>query len=265
MSQPLLIARQGAVVTLTLNRPEVRNALSREMTQQMEQAFRDIERDASCRCVVVRGQGDHFMAGGDVKNMHANRERTPAQRRDEFEHFINQLHPTMTLMRRLPKPILASVRGGVAGFGMSLMMACDLAIAGEDSFYTLAYCHIGVSPDGSSTYSLPRLVGMRKAMEIAMLGERFDAAEALRLGLVNKVVAAAALEAETAKLAARLAAGPTRAYGHIKRLLHASLGRDYESQLQAEAEAFADCASGADFIEGITAFVEKRPPRFQGS
>jgi 2-(1,2-epoxy-1,2-dihydrophenyl)acetyl-CoA isomerase len=147
---------------------------------------------------------------------------------------------------------------------MSLAMACDLAIAAEDAFFTLAYCHIGLSPDGSSTWSLPRIVGARKAMELALLGERFPAAEALRLGLVNRVVPVAALEEETAKLARRLASGPARAYAHTKRLLNASIGNTLESQLQLEGVAVADCMTTDDLNEGVTAFVEKRAPRFTG-
>jgi 2-(1,2-epoxy-1,2-dihydrophenyl)acetyl-CoA isomerase len=167
-------------------------------------------------------------------------------------------------MRRAPQPIVASVRGAVAGFGVSLMLACDLAIAAEDAFFTLAYCRIGLSPDGSSTWSLPRIVGTRKAMELALLGERFPAGEALRLGLVNRVVPVAALGEETAKLASRLASGPGRAYAHTKRLIDASLGNSLETQLQMEGVALADCMASDDLNEGAAAFVEKRAPRFKG-
>ena len=152
----------------------------------------------------------------------------------------------------------------VAGAGVSLAAACDLIIASNDSFYTLAYCHIGISPDGSATYSLPRMVGVKKAMEMVLLGDRIDAETMATAGLVNKVVPADALDEETAKLAARLANGPTRAYGHAKRLMYASINNQLEHQLQLEAEAFADCAGGEDFREGVTAFVEKRKPNFTG-
>src|SRR5918999_5167880 len=163
-----------------------------------------------------------------------------------------------------PKAVVAAVRGAVAGFGLSLMMAADLVLAADSAYFPLAYTLIGVSPDGGSTFSLPRIVGQKKAMEIALLGERFDAATAERLGLVNHVVAASSLDAETAKLAARLAAGPTAVYARTKALLNGSLDATLDTQLQREAESFAQCASEADFQEGLAAFIEKRKPAFKG-
>jgi 2-(1,2-epoxy-1,2-dihydrophenyl)acetyl-CoA isomerase len=156
------------------------------------------------------------------------------------------------------------VRGAAAGFGLSLMMACDLAIAADNAYFTLAYTLIGASPDGGSTFSLPRIVGQKKAMEIALLGDRFDASTAERLGIVNRVVPAAALEEETARLAARLASGPTAVYARTKTLLQASLNASLPAQLQAEAEAFAASAAEPDFREGLAAFIEKRKPQFKG-
>lgn len=260
----VVIEREAGVVTLTLNRPQTRNALSDDMLRSLDAAFASGERDESVRAYVIRGAGEHFMAGGDVKDFHARRNNPPEQRRDDTERMVHQLHLLIYRMRRAPQPIVAAVRGGVAGFGMSLMMACDLAIAAEDAFFTLAYCHIGLSPDGSSTWSLPRIVGTRKAMELALLGERFSAAEALRLGLVNKLAPAATLDAEAAKLAQRLASGPGRALAHTKRLINASLGNTLETQLQMEGVAVADCMASEDLKEGVTAFVEKRAPRFTG-
>ena len=160
--------------------------------------------------------------------------------------------------------MIASVRGAAAGFGLSLMLACDLAIAAEDAYFTLAYCLIGTSPDGGSTFALPRTVGCKKAMEIALLGDRFDAATAERLGLVNHVVPVALLEPETMKLATRLAAGPTAVYARTKALLTHSLSNTLESQLQREAEAFAQSAAEPDFEEGLRAFIGKRKASFKG-
>jgi 2-(1,2-epoxy-1,2-dihydrophenyl)acetyl-CoA isomerase len=205
------------------------------------------------------------MAGGDVKWFHEYFGNAESRRvRIEFEAFIHDVHALIISLRRMPKPVVASVRGAAAGFGLSLMMACDLAIAADTAYFTLAYTSIGTTPDGGSTFALPRIVGLRKAMEIALLGERFDAHTAERLGLVNRVVPAASLDMESAKLAARVAAGPTAVYGRTKALLNASFNSTLESQLQREAELFAQSASEHDFREGIAAFVEKRKPQFKG-
>ena len=181
-----------------------------------------------------------------------------------IEAFIHEVHSLIIAIRRMPKPVVASVSGACAGFGLSFMSAADLAIAADDSYYTLAYTLIGTSPDGGSTYALPRLVGLKKATELALLGDRFDAATAKDYGLVNWVVPAADLAAETEKLAARLAAGPTVAYGRTKALLQRSLDNPLERQLQLEADNFAACAVEPDFAEGVTAFVEKRRAAFTG-
>ena len=260
----VLVAREGGVATLTLNRPKALNALDRDLTLGLRDAVFAAEHDASVRAVVIRG-GEHFMAGGDLKWFKSLiDERSPTDNRVLFEGFIHEVHGVILSLRRMPKPVIASVRGAAAGFGLSLMMACDLALAADNAYFTLAYTLIGASPDGGSTFSLPRLVGQKKAMEIALLGDRFDAATAERLGLVNRVVPAAALDEETAKLAMRLASGPTAVYARTKALLQGSINASLPAQLQAEAEAFADSASEPDFREGLAAFIEKRKPRFSG-
>ncbi len=261
----LLVDVTDGVATLTMNRPDARNALSLEMRSGMHEFLDKHEFDDSVRCVIIKGAGDHFMAGGDVKSFaQMAKEQSPEELRTHFLHRIHDLHGYVSAMRRFPKPIIASVRGAAAGAGVSLAAACDLIIASEDAFFTLAYCHIGISPDGSATYSLPRMVGVKKAMEMVLLGDRLDAEAMAAAGLVNKVVPAAALDEETAKLAGRLAKGPTRAYSHAKRLMYASINNQLEHQLQLEAEAFADCAGSEDFREGVSAFVEKRKAVFKG-
>jgi 2-(1,2-epoxy-1,2-dihydrophenyl)acetyl-CoA isomerase len=263
MPEPVvLLAREGGVATITLNRPQALNALDHDLTVGLRDGVLAAEHDPSVRCVVLRG-GEHFMAGGDLKWFRTLVEdRSSAENRIRFEALIHEVHTVILALRRMPKPVVASVRGAVAGFGMSLMMACDLALAADNAYFTLAYTLIGTSPDGGSTFALPRIVGQKKAMEIALLGERFDAATAERLGLVNHVVPKEKLEAETAKLALRLANGPTAVYARTKALLNGSLNASLESQLQREAEAFAQSASEPDFREGLAAFIEKRKPQW---
>lgn len=264
MSEAVLLTIDGPIATVTLNRPEAYNALNAEMTEGLNQILPKLERDDSVKVVILNGNGPAFMAGGDIKSFAQAMGLAQAEKRGTFERLVQAVHPIVISLRRMPKPVVAQVQGAVAGFGMSLLMSCDLALASDDSYYTLAYCHIGTSPDGGSTFGLPRLVGAKKAMEIALLGDRFDAATAEKLGLVNRVVPAAELAAATTKLAQRLAAGPSLAYAGTKRLLQQSLNSALETQLQHEAESFALCASSADFQEGVTAFVEKRKPVFSG-
>lgn len=260
----LEVSINKGIATLAMNRPEARNALSMEMRAQLCDALHEIELDDKVRCVVLTGTGEHFMAGGDVKGMGELIKKSSDEIRKEFMLRIHDLHPIMFAMRRMPKPVIASCRGAAAGAGVSIALACDLVIAAEDAFFTLAYCKIGTSPDGSSSFHLPRAVGIKKAMEIALLGDRFDAQTAKDMGMINFVVPNAELDAETDKLAVRLANGPTHVYGNTKALFYRSLESEFESQLQAEAEYFSDCASRADFKEGVSAFIEKRDPVFTG-
>ena len=265
MTDHLLTEIDGPVAYATFNRPDVRNALSMEMRQRMAEFLTEIEHDDNVRCMVLRGTGDHFMAGGDVKSFaEIVKTTTGAERRAMFEARIHDLHPMIFAMRRLRKPIIGSVQGGCAGAGLSFLLACDMAVAADSAFFTLAYCHIGVSPDGSSTYTLPRTVGLKRSFEMAYLGERFGAEEAKAMGLVNRVVPEDAFETAVDGLARCLAAGPTRAYANAKALLNASAHRSLGEQLAAEAAAFADCGAGEDFAEGIAAFLEKRTPSFRG-
>ena len=230
------------------------------------QVTQDVSSDKTIRCVILDGAGEHFMAGGDIKYFGARLEDLSNQTvfSHEIEAMINAFHEAIINMRAMPKPIVASVRGAVAGAGVSLMLASDLVVASQSSFYTLAYCHLGVSPDGGSTFALPRAVGMKHAMEIALLGDRFDSAKAERWGLVNIVVPDLDLVTETKALARRLASGPTQAYARTKALMNESSSHTLEEQLAREARAFADCALTDDFYEGVSAFNAKRSPVFNG-
>ena len=260
MSDTVLYSVADSVATITLNRPQVMNALDARMIVQLREAAERAEHDATARAVVIRGEGPAFLAGGDVSLFHANLTKMPALVREG----AGELHRAILALRRAPKPVLASVHGAVAGAGMSVMAAADLAIAADGTKFTMAYSRLGTSPDGGATYSLPRLVGLRKALELILLSDAIEAQEALRLGLVNWVVGAGELAAETASIARRLAQGATAAFAEIKQLVNQSYDQTLAAQLNAEVEAFARCAGTRDFAEGVTAFVEKRKPNFKG-
>jgi len=261
MSQVVLVSVAAGVATLTLNRPQVLNAMDGEMMQQLRPATEALEKDPAVRAVVIRGEGAAFMAGGDVSVFHRHIGELP----ELIVRWGTEMHIAFLALRRMGKPVLASVHGAVAGAGFSLMCAADLAIAAADTRFTLAYANIGASPDGGSTHFLPRLVGYKKAMELIMLPDRFDAETARSLGLVNWVVPAAELVEQTAKIARRLADGPTGAFAEAKRLVNQSFSTPMEKQMEEELLAFSRCARGADLKEGVGAFIEKRKPAFKGS
>ena len=215
MSDTVLYSVADGVATILLNRPQVMNALDARMIVQLREAAERAEHDTQARAVVIRGAGPAFLAGGDVAMFHANLTKMPALVREGAP----ELHRAILALRRASKPVLASVHGAVAGAGVSVMAAADLAIAADGTKFTMAYSRLGTSPDGGATYSLPRLVGMRKALELILLSDAIEAREALRLGLVNWVVGAEQLAAETESIARRLAQGATAAFAEIKKLL----------------------------------------------
>jgi 2-(1,2-epoxy-1,2-dihydrophenyl)acetyl-CoA isomerase len=260
VSDTLLYAVAAGVATVTLNRPQVMNALDADMITRLRAVCEEARDDAAVRVIVLRGNGPAFLAGGDVALFHANLPQLPQM----VERLAGELHHAIVALREAAKPVLACVHGAVAGAGFSLMAAADLAIAATDTKFTLAYSKIATSPDGGSTYFLPRIVGTRKALELMMLADTFDAAAALNLGIVNWVVPAAELADATEKIVRRLASGPTVAYGETKALVNRTFERPLTAQLDAEAKAFARCAGTRDLAEGVTAFVEKRSPRFRG-
>ncbi len=260
MNDTVLLEKRDAIAFITFNRPERLNALNDAMMAGLHDALKQTENDEAIRAVVLRGAGSAFMAGGDVAMFHANKDKLAS----EFLELGNLFHESIKIMRRMPKPIVASVHGACAGGGLSVMLACDIAIAAENAQFTLAYARIGASPDGGSTYFLPRIVGTRKALELALLPEPFDARTAHALGLVNFIVADTLLDAEIKRIAARLAAGPTAAFARTKALINSAFDSTLEQQLDLEIKSFAECATGNDFKEGVTAFVEKRKPVFKG-
>lgn len=257
-SGPVIVRHDGAVAHLRFNRPQALNTIDADMARQILAAAEAIGRDPSVRAVVLSGAGKAFMAGGDLLAMKANPQAIAKE-------IIAPLHRALLLLASIDAPVIASVHGVVAGAGVSLMLNADLAVAAEGTRFNLAYINIGTSSDGGAPFALPRIVGLRNALEIALLGDGFDAAHAKRLGLVNRLVPSAELKAETLRLAQRLAAGPTRAIRNMRRLLRGSFESSYGMQLDAEEAAFAACAKSSDFVEGVQAFFDKRSARFQGS
>jgi 2-(1,2-epoxy-1,2-dihydrophenyl)acetyl-CoA isomerase len=263
---PVLFSVADGVGTVTLNRPKVLNALNNALSDALFAALMALEADESARVIVIRGAGDAFMAGGDVGYFHRKLTEIPdkAEFRPVIVEMIERAQRLALVLRRLPKPVVASVHGGCAGFGLSLMLACDLAIAADNAKFTLAYIHLATTPDGGASFHLPRIVGQKRAAEIALLADRFGAAEAERWGLVNRVVPLAELEEATAKLAGRLAKGPALAYARTKQLLNQSDVNSLAEQLAAETESFANSALTEDFAAGVAGFIDKKPARFQG-
>ena len=265
MSAPHVLAEvKDGIGWLTLNRPDSLNALSMEMRDLLVEHSAAFEKDPKVRCVVIRGAGTHFMAGGDIRGFHKSLTTEREAHLAGFEMRVVKAHQAVYQIRRMNKPVLASVQGAAAGFGLSLILNCDLAIASDDSFFTLAYRHIGLSADGGATYFLPRVVGERKALEIALLGERFTAQEAKANNILNWVVPKDQLVAETEKLARKLADGPTYALGVAKKLIRNSFDNSWDEHSHREAEGLAACAATEDHFEGLNAVLEKRKANFKG-
>lgn len=260
-NSPVLYSCRDGIASIRFNRPAALNAIDEEMAKALCTISYELTVSRDVRVVVMSGEGAAFMAGGDLASFHQDK----AHAAGTADAIIKPLNVALMRFAALPQPIIASVHGAVAGAGVSIALACDLCIAADDTQFNLAYARIGASPDAGSTWSLPRVVGTRKALELVLLAESFGADEAQRLGVVNKVVTPLSLAAATETMAKRLAAGPGFAYGRMKRLIHASFDNGLEDQLDAERKAFCACAATADFAEGLDAFFEKRRPVFSGA
>ncbi len=261
MSEAVVLeTRAGAVSTITLNRPEKLNAFNDAMASELLAALDAAARDRGVRAIVIRGAGRGFSSGQDLEAF--MRLQQPGERVSVAEHLRRGYNPLVTRIRSIEKPILASLGGIAAGIGLSVALACDMRIAGDDAQLTLGFSKIGLIPDGGASLLLPLLAGFGRGLELAWLSDRIDAAEAYRVGLVNRVVPAADLEAQTAAFAARLAAVSPVAAATTKRAFNEAMLPQLATWLDREADLQEEAALGGDLLEGVGAFLEKRKPTF---
>jgi len=258
MSELVLFERKGAVAVLTLNRPDVGNAIDVPLAQALLEAAIACDTDDALRCVVIRGSGRMFCAGGDVGRLHAAGDALPAL----LKEITAYLHPAIVRFARMEKPVITAVHGAAAGAGVGLAVMGDIVLAEPRAHFTLAYTRIGLTPDGGATWLLPRLIGLRRTQDLALTNRRVSAEEAVAIGLITRVVAESTLEHETDALAEQLAQGPVGALGRTKGLLLDAAGAGLEAQLEAETRTIATQGATAESRLGLAAFIERKPPSF---
>jgi 2-(1,2-epoxy-1,2-dihydrophenyl)acetyl-CoA isomerase len=256
--QALLVEREENVITIVMNRPEVLNALNDVMVEELIEVFEEVTHDESVRCVVLTGAGRSFGAGQDLRSFVGGRE---VESTKVSEH-LKRYHTLLYLIHEMPKPVIAAIRGVAAGISANIALACDLRIAADNARIIEAFARIGLVPDGGGGYFLPRLVGLGKALEMALLADEVSGVEAERIGLVNRCVPLEQFEEETRALAQRLAKGPTRSYALIKELMYKSLDLELQSVLTLEGKLQDMAMQTADHQEGVSAFLQKRAPHF---
>ena len=255
------VAIADGAATITLNRPEKLNAWNLQFGLDLREAVESLAGDQAVRAVLITGAGRAFSSGADLTE---TRETGDDGMPDLRARLKERYHPIITGIREMPKPVIAAVNGPAVGIGCSLALSADLILAGESAYFLLAFVNIGLVPDGGSTAFVPARIGLARAMEMTMLGERIQAPQAYEWGLVNRVVADDELRGEADALLTRLAKGPTRAYANGKALLNRRLYADLHGQLEAEADAQHEQGLSPDFIEGVLAFMQKREPNFTG-
>jgi 2-(1,2-epoxy-1,2-dihydrophenyl)acetyl-CoA isomerase len=257
----ILVSQDAGVLTITLNRPEKLNAFNPEMHQLLRRAIERAGDDAGIRAALITGSGRGFCAGQDLAERNVSPGAAPIDLSVSIGAYYN---PLVRLLRGLPKPVVCAVNGIAAGAGANVALACDLVLAARSASFVQSFSRLGLVPDSGGTYFLTRLVGTARAMGLALLGEKLSAEDAERWGLIWKAVDDDKLLAEANALARALAAGPTKGYGLVKRAIYASAGNSLEAQLDLERDLQRDAGSSADYREGVSAFMEKREPRYQG-
>lgn len=257
----LLFSCEGTIAKIVLNRPEAMNALNGDLVQELTDLLDRVSQDETIRAVILTGSGRAFCSGGDVKQMASLLGSAVAK---DIAVSIDVFHKLVLKMRGMPKPIIAAINGTAAGAGFNLALACDVRIAAESARFSQAFIRIGLVPDFGGTFFLPRIVGWAKAMELMMTAELIDAEQAKQLGILNLVVKDAELPDSAGFFASQAAELPTAVVGRLKRLLDSSYGASLQEQLDLEAQLQVESATGADFAEGVKAFVEKRAPKFTG-
>ena len=255
------VNRDGAAVKIALNRPERMNAWSEGLSQDLLTVLREVAADETVRAVMLTGNGRAFCSGADLKD---GADDAVAGKLDTYTTLTRWYHPIVTTIRQMPKPVLTAVNGPAAGAGLSLALAGDLVVAAESAYFMLAFVGIGLVPDGGASLFVPSRVGFARAAEMAMLGERVSAAKAVDWGLINSAWPDAEFAAKAEALLTRLAAGPTRSYAGSKRELNHWMYDRMAAHLELEASIQGELATSADFIEGVSAFLQKRPPEFGG-
>jgi 2-(1,2-epoxy-1,2-dihydrophenyl)acetyl-CoA isomerase len=251
----------GGVAQVTLHRPDAKNALNLAMARELMDAAIRCDEDPGIRAVVLTGSNGVFSAGGDLKSFSRAGDRLP----HALKELTTYLHAAVSRLARMDAPVVAAVNGAAAGAGMSLACAADIVLCGTSARFTMAYTRAGLAPDGSSTWFLPRIIGYRRTQELMLTNRTLSAEEALAWNLVTRVVPDAELAGAARALATELAAGPTVAFGSVKKLLLTSATESLETQMEREARHIAAAARSADGKEGVAAFVGKRPPSFRGA
>ncbi len=258
--ETLLYDVTDGVATITFNRPDAANAMSPLCAREINLVSLEVEADPDVRAVVITGNGKMFCAGGDLGAFHA----AGTNARTLMLEMTGDLHVGISRLTRNDAPVIGAINGTAAGAGFSMVMLCDLAISAASAVYTMAYTNAGLSPDGSSTYFMPRKIGDRRARELMLTNRVLQAEEALDWGIVNQVVPDDQLMDETMKLARKIANGPTLAFGQVKALLNSSFDQSLETQMELEARAISGLVGSADGQEGLEAFLNKRKPEFKG-